>query len=166
MRSRLLQLLIVPVLAGAMLLTGTNSAQAASATKGDSRSAVEAEAIQTAETVERSLRATGSAVFTDANGMVHRMSVSGTGLSIDGKAAVPTGPAIAAGWWCNIKVAAAISAITVLGAGFITLFIIGLPATATVSLAGFAFTVATWSRIATIMASGGSLVGILQTLIC
>ncbi|MBX6354899.1 MAG: hypothetical protein IRZ05_03470, partial [Micromonosporaceae bacterium] len=160
--------LVVPVLAGALLLSGTNAAQAASATP--SRAAIEAKALETSQAVAKSLRSTGSAVFTGADGIVHRLTLSGDTLVVDGQAgslAARNGaPAQTAGWWCNVKVGAAIAAITTVGAVAILVFISGLPATTLVSIAGLTFTAGQWANIAAIVAAGGSLVGTLQALLC
>jgi hypothetical protein len=166
-KSRILQLLLVPVVAFAVLLTGTNTVRAAPATQ---QAAIEAKAIQTVQAVEKSLRATGSAVFTGADGTVHRISLSATSLVVDGQVTAvpvqPDGSVAPADWKCNIKVGLAIAAITAVGAIGIWAWIAGLPVTAPVTIAGLTFTAGTWSTIASILASGGSLVAILQGLLC
>lgn len=167
MKSRIVQLILGPVIAFAVLLTGTGTAHAAPTT----RESTEAKAIRTVQAVEKSLRATGSAVFTGADGKDHRITLSATTLIVDGFVASaapvqPDGSAAPAGWACNIKVGLAIAAITAVGAIAIWAWIAGLPVTAPVTIAGLTFTAATWSTIASILAAGGSLVPILQGLLC
>jgi hypothetical protein len=166
-KSRILQLLMVPMLAFTVLLTGTSAAQAGAATE---RAAAEAKAVRTVQAVEKSLEASGSAAFTGADGKVHRITVSGSLLVVDGQAVevspVRSGTPDAAEDWCTVKVGLAIAAITAVGAIAIWAWIAGLPVTVPVTIAGLTFTAGTWSTIASIMATGGSLVPILQGLLC
>lgn len=171
MRSRILQLLVVPVLAGAMLLSGTNAAQAASATTAPPAAAAEAKAIQVGESVARSLQATGNAVFTAADGTVHRMSLTNGTLFIDGQAG-PFGssagaePLAPASIWCNIKVAAAVAVIATLSVTFIGWMIAGVGAATAVSIAGITLTASQWTTVMALITSGTALAAFLRTVLC
>jgi hypothetical protein len=172
--------LIVPVLAGAILLYGTNTAQAvqtappsgqASFTSAEA-DAIQARAVQIGEAVVKSLQTTGAAEFTGADGRVHQMRLAGRNLTVDGRIYALGAPESAdAGtspddWWCNVKVAAAVTTITALGAVFIFWMIAGLPLSAVVVIGGIALTAGTWSTIAAILAAGGALAPFLHTVLC
>jgi hypothetical protein len=178
MKSKMLRLLIAPVLAGAILLSGTDAAQAiAPSTEAASWSAAEAKAlqekaVQVSDAVYKSLTTTNAAEFTGADGQVHRMRVAGGSLTVDGQAIAlgashgTQSPITPAGWFCDLKVAAAVAAILAVGAGFILWVITGLAIGTIVSIAGLSFSVGTWSTIALIMGSAAVLSGFLHTVLC
>jgi hypothetical protein len=173
-KFRIGRFVIAPLVAAAMLLASGNVADAATATNpAKDRAAVEAHAVQVREQVTRALSTTGSARFTASDGVAHVLRVVAGTLQLDGATigaqpapANGTSPSVPASIWCNIKVAAAIAAIAVVGAAFIFWMISGLGPATIVVIAGLSLTVETWSTIAIILAAGGNLVPLMQTILC
>jgi hypothetical protein len=169
-----LRIFVVPVLACALLLSGTNSAQAAGATRNanverstvDQASftdaearAIQARAVEVYNSVYKSLQATGSATYTTPDGKTQT-------ITLGGLQAAQIGTASAASIGCRLKVGAALAVLAGVGAGFIAWMITGLAIGTSVLIAGLKLTAGTWSTIAYLMTVGGALAAYLEVVLC
>ena len=166
---RLGRLLVASVLAGTMILASSHAAEASPAAQTAPQSATQTE--QAAQAAAEELQRTGFVEFIGADGQAYQARLAEGILTISSEASAESdSPASGAtsdySLWCDLKVAAAITAISAVGIGFVAWMIAGLPETTVVVIAGIALRVITWRTIVYLWGAGVALTNYLSDVLC